>query len=173
LGLEIQQRPLDLYRDHLIGADQHNIDGPAIPSRSNGNLEPYLPPRMGGCSERLGDAELAGVTQTDAISWIEADRQVVPHGRCESVKHIEARRRLTVLDLADQALADASPLRNLLLREAGNGASRYELPSEPRGNLKGTRAESDPRRGHVAMVAGGVHRPVTTDLLVRLLGCAT
>lgn len=173
MGLEIQKRPLDLYRDHLISPNQHNIDGPAIPSCSNGNLEPELPARMGGCSQRLDDMELAGVTQTDPISWIEADREVVPHGRREPVKHIEARRRLTVLDLADQTLADTSPLRNLLLRETGNGASRDELPSESRGYLIGTRAESDPRRGHAAMVTGGVHRPVTAGLRFRLLGCAT
>jgi hypothetical protein len=77
------------------------------------------------------------------------------------------------LDLADESLADASPLRHLSLGKSSHGAGSDELPSESRRNLVGSRAESDPRGWHAVMLAGGDHRPLTSPLLVRLLRCAT
>jgi hypothetical protein len=71
---------------------------------------------MCGRLEHCRDADLARIAQSDAIARKEADRQVVPHGRCEPMHHSQAWRRLPTLNLAGQTLADASPLRYLSLR---------------------------------------------------------
>jgi len=70
---------------------------------------------MGGRRNRGRDTELAGIAQPDAISWKQADRQIVPRGGRQLSDDAKARGCSSPFDLADQPLADASPLRYLAL----------------------------------------------------------
>ena len=105
---------------------------------------------MRGSAEQLGDVELAGVTQANAISSEQADGEVVPHCYGQPMHHRKAGHGLAVLDLTHKALAHSSPLRNLFLRESSHRASRDHLFRKSRRNLTDPRAESDSRCRHMA-----------------------
>lgn len=138
LRLQVQQGPLDFDSYHLFTGIQHNIDCPSIPACPDGNLKPHSPRWMGSCSQHFGNLKLARIAQADSIRWKQAKREVMPGGGCEPMHDIQAGRRLTMLNLADEGLADASPPSHLSLCQTGHGASRDQFAGQASANLTGS-----------------------------------
>ena len=85
----------------------------------------------------------------------------------------DARYLVPPLDLADESLADASPLRHLSLRETSNRAGRDKFVRNSGGNVSGTRPEPEPGRGHDHHRGGRRSARRYVSVTARLLGCAT
>jgi hypothetical protein len=137
LSLEIEERPLDLHRNHPSRAIEQHINGPPVRRRAHGHLQLH-PPGWRCCRpDRLGDLQLPRVAQADTIGRIEADHEIMAGGRREPMHDVEARHHPSTLSLADQCLADAGSQSHLLLSQTRNGAGRDQLLSEARTTLSG------------------------------------
>lgn len=137
LSLEVEERTLHLDANHSRRAIQHHVNRPPIRRGTYWDLEPNLPGWRGGGSDRLGDVQLPGVAQTDAIGGIKAKDEIMASGNCKAMHDVEARHRPTTLSLADERLRDAGPLPQLRLGQTGYRASGDQLAREARGHLIG------------------------------------
>jgi hypothetical protein len=135
LGLEVQERAFHLYGNHSSKALQHYVNRSPIRRRAHGDLQSNPPGWRCGDPDRLGDLQLPGVAQADAIGWIEAEDHVMASGSCEAMDDLETRHRATMLSLADQSLGDACSLRQLRLCQTGDRASGDELAGEAPSHL--------------------------------------
>ena len=117
LSLEVEERPLHLHANHSSGAFQHHVNRTPIRRCTHRDLEPNLPGWRGLGSDRLGDLQLPGVAQADAIGRVQANDQVMARGSGKATHDVEARQRPTMLGLADEGLRHAGSLRQLRLRQ--------------------------------------------------------
>ena len=83
LGLEVQQRPLNLNEDACSRCLQDHVGSPAIRRWSDRHLQPDVPPAVRLDADPLGDPQLSGVAQPDAIGREEAQREVMSGRRRE------------------------------------------------------------------------------------------
>jgi hypothetical protein len=164
LSLEVEERTLHLHANYSRRPVQDHVNRPPIRRRTHRNLEPNLPRGRCGGSDRLGDLQLPGVAQPDAIGRIQANDQIMATGSREPMHDVEARDRPTMLSLADEGLRDAGSLRQLGLRQTGHRPSRDQLPSKPRGQVTGARPEDEARRRHASSMAGDAQRAVIAPL---------
>jgi len=164
LGLEVEQRALNLDDDALGRRFQRHVSRAPIGRHPNWHLDLNTPTRMRRGSDLIGDAKLSGVSQADSIGRKEANREIVTGGGSQPMHHARARHGPTSLDQAYEALADPRPLRDLFLCQAGDRPGRDKFAREAHRQLMRARAKADARRWHRIMVVGGPQRVITAEL---------
>ncbi len=148
LGLQVEQRPLDLNLDRFDRTRQHDVRGPAIGECCNWHLEAQLPARVRGRPNLLGQAQLSGVPQSDAIGREESQGEVMAGRRRQSPHHLQAGDGATAFNLADEGLADPCAPGHLRLTEARHGSGSHELAGESRGGQLGALSKAWPDGWH-------------------------
>jgi hypothetical protein len=117
LSLKVEQRSLHLYDNQSSRTFKHHINRSPVWRRTDRNLQLNAPDRRCGGSDRLGDAQLPGVPQADAIGRIQAQDKVMACRSGDATHHPEARHRPTIFDLANQSLGDTGSQGQLRLRQ--------------------------------------------------------
>ena len=79
LSLEVAQSALDLNQDRLIRAAEDHVRSATVGREANGYLETHLPRGMCRCPDLLGERQLPGIPQPDALGREESHRKTMSH----------------------------------------------------------------------------------------------
>lgn len=169
MRLGIDEHPLDLDMDALMGVAQHQVRRSQI-GLANRNLKRDGPRRVRRRADSLRDRELTGIPERDVARGVQTPTKLVSASSSEPASNIQGDRRITQLGLAHHLLTDSRSSTESLLRQSHGGARDPQILPESfgevarSGSAKLVRPAS--KGAHDPMVAKGSYWLITRGLLL-------